>query len=116
MKLIEHYMNGYSDAAQREKLAAHRAAIFYLKKVATALGMAEGSYEVRSNKGGIAGPGEVTLHGERIYIQIGSSMSDRALVRRCKGRKDYCGERNHYVDVVDNPLAFAARVAVELNG
>ncbi len=66
------------------------------------LGLADGTYEVRSNKGGIAVGGEVTLHADHLYVQISQSCFGRGkeiMYRYCKGRKDYCGGHNHYFNV-----------------
>lgn len=69
-----------------------------LKRIAQRMGLPKGSYDIRSNMGGIAVSGEVTLHGEHIYIQLDKgSISDRLLYRRCNGRKDYCGHANHWM-------------------
>ena len=76
--------NGYSDAAQAAKQGAHRSTASLLRKVAAALGLAPGSYDIRSNEAGIAVPGEVILHGETIYIQVGG-LGLGVLVRSCKG-------------------------------
>jgi hypothetical protein len=71
-----------------------------LRALATELGLPVGSYDIRSNKGGIAVSGEVTLHGERVYVQIAQSCIGRGmgiLIRKCNGRKDYIGARNHWL-------------------
>lgn len=72
------------------------------KKVAQAiaekLGLAKGSYDIRVNPGGIAVSGEVTLHAERIYIQLGqSSLGPKFMWRLCRGRKDYTGGPNQWM-------------------
>lgn len=91
-----------------------------LKRLADALGLADDSYDLRSNKGGIAVSGEVTLHGEEIYVQlsIGSMGRDREIMfRRVAGRKDYCGDRNHWAAIGEllEPDRFAARIRRELH-
>lgn len=83
---------------EKEKADFHRKWIVRLKKLAKILGMEPGTFDVRSNKGGPAVLGEVTLHGEKIYIQA-SHYEWGALVRSCKGRKDYTGGRNQYVSL-----------------
>jgi hypothetical protein len=73
-----------------------------LKELAKAIGLSD--YDLRFNAGGPAVSGEVTLHGERIYVQIADSCMGKrvaVLFRKCKGRKDYCGETNHFAPVQD---------------
>jgi hypothetical protein len=40
------------------------------RQLATALRLRAGSFDLRSNKAGIAMSGEVTLHHARVYIQV----------------------------------------------
>lgn len=60
------------------------------------LGLEKGSYDIRVNKAGPAVSGEVTLHGEEIYVQFGQGIFNGFLCRSCKGRKDYVGGQNHF--------------------
>lgn len=56
-------------------------------------------YDLRSNMGGIAVSGEITLHSEHLYVQIsrGPFKNDiEALIRTCKGKKDYSGGNNYF--------------------
>jgi hypothetical protein len=78
------------------KEAFHTTAKAALKEVADALELPKGSYEIRSNKAGPAILGEVTLHGENIYVQVGESPHG-ILYRTCKGRKDYTGGGNQWL-------------------
>ena len=67
---------------------------------AKAMGLEKGEFDLRSNKGGIAVSGEVTLHSDNAYIQVSQSMGRaNVLYRSCNGRKDYSGGQNQYVDV-----------------
>lgn len=71
-----------------------------LRALASALALPTGSYDIRSNQGGIAVSGEITLHHERVYVQILQSCLGREygiLIRKCNGRKDYTGGRNHWL-------------------
>lgn len=80
----------------------HRAGKKALKALAAKLELPEGSFEVRSNKGGIAVSGEVTLHSDNLYVQIFESCTRRGLqvmFRTCKGRKDYSGGQNNFADI-----------------
>lgn len=93
-------VDGYSDASERAKAAFHRDGMSFLRKVASALGIPSTDYHLCSNKAGIAGSGEVTLHSDDIYIQLqescmGSGIS--VLYRSCKSRKDYAGNQNNWV-------------------
>src|SRR3546814_1178053 len=66
-----------------------------LKRLGDALCLADGSYDLRSNKGGIAVSGEIILHGEDIYVQLGLGIGSgrEVMFRRVAGRRDYCGDR-----------------------
>lgn len=69
--------------------------------LATMLGLQKGTYDVRSNMGGIAVSGEITLHGERIYVQFAQSACGPGMgfmFRACLGRKDYTGRCNHWME------------------
>ena len=91
-----------------------------LRLLAKALNLTAGSFEIRSNMGGIAVSGEVILHSDEIYIQISQSPFMRGndiLYRRCNGRKDYVGDRNHFApigELADYP-SFAAKVKRHLS-
>jgi len=70
-----------------------------LKTLAAVLGFAPDSYDIRSNQGGIAVSGEVTLHHSALYVQIcqpATGWNSGILIRTCKGRKDYTGGRNYF--------------------
>lgn len=85
----------YDDAQKR---AFHATARSRLRKLADELRFATGSYDLRSNKGGISVSGEITLHHEQVYVQVcqPASRSDTGiLIRTCEGRRDYSGGRNH---------------------
>jgi hypothetical protein len=90
----------------------HDAARRQLKLLAQALQLPPGSYEIRSNKAGIAVSGEVTLHGERIYVQAGQGAIQLGLLfRNCNGQKDYIGGFNCWTPLNDlNQPAELARL------
>ena len=91
----------------------HRDAKRVLKEIAIALGLKAGSYEIRSNMGGIAVGGEITLHADFLYIQIGELFDVKSfLVRSCDSRKDYTGGTNHHVKFgeVENLFEIAQRI------
>lgn len=83
-----------------DKLKFHKKAKVFLKSYAEdVLNLPSSEYDLRSNKGGDAGSGEVTLHTDKLYIQI--SGDKKILARTCNGRKDYCGNQNNYVNEKD---------------
>lgn len=100
---------------EQQKKRFHAAARSRLKKLAIELGLPAGSYDIRSNRAGIAVSGEITLHHEHIYIQVGQfglSSGHGILIRTCKGRKDITGDPNHFVALalLDDITALAAAV------
>lgn len=102
--LMAREINGYSQEAFEAKKAFHRDGMSFLRKLARALGLAEGTYDVRSNAGGVAVSGEVTLHSDDLYVQLGESfvgVGVQVLYRSCSSRKDYTGGRNHFAPVSD---------------
>lgn len=114
MRTLAEIDAGFSTYDYYKKEELHRAARAALKKVAKAIGLAPGSFEIRSNKGGISVSGEVTLHGEQIYVQAGArSYMAGVLYRTCSGRKDYCGHQNNFAELaeLDQPERFAAKLA-----
>lgn len=93
------------------KAAFHRVAKKYLRRLAATLALPKGSYEIRSNQGGIAVSGEATLHGEHLHLWIEQSCVGPAervvFYRGCHGRKDYTGMVNHTAvaaTLVDTPM------------
>ena len=93
----------------------HTAARARLRRLATTLGFPSGSFDLRSNPGGIAVSGEITLHHEDVYIQVcqpATGTDSGILIRTCQGRRDYTGGRNHFAPLrlLDDTLALAAQV------
>ena len=100
---------------EQQKRRFHTTARSRLKKLAAELALPPGSFEIRSNRAGIAVSGEITLHHERARIQVGQfgmSSGHGILIRTCKGRKDYTGGPNHFValTMLDDIPALAAAV------
>ena len=88
-----------STAAKRRWLTAAQLAC---KSVAEDLGLEPGTFEVRTCEGGSAVPDEVILHGESLYLCIGTSKPGGKLVgyaRSCEGRKDYTGGANRWLSI-----------------
>ena len=98
-----------------QKRAFHAAARSRLRKLAVILAFPRGSFDLRSNAGGIAVSGEITLHHERVYIQVSQpfgGFDSGILIRRCEGRRDYTGGCNHFAPLrlLDDLPALAAHV------
>jgi hypothetical protein len=95
----------YDDDAKR---LFHHHARRQLRLLADALGLAPGVYDLRSNKGGIAVSGEITMHGDRLYVQASQPATGHdsgVLYRVCESRKDYTGGRNNFasLDLLNDP-------------
>lgn len=85
-----------------DKVEYHKIAKRELRRIAKALGLQKENYQVRDSMGGDAVAGEVILHSDKFYVQIGEKFSGHGLhilYRTCKGLKDYCGGTNRYADV-----------------
>ena len=93
----------------------HHHARAQLLKLAEALGLDPAEYDLRSNAGGVAVSGEITLHADRLYVQV-SQPATRAdtgtLFRSCEGRRDYTGGRNNFasLDLLHRPDELAALI------
>ena len=86
----------------------HSRARCQLRRIAIALGLKADAYDLRSNQAGIAVSGEITLHGDRLYVQVSQSAMGHhsgVLCRTCKGRKDYVGGPNNFasLDLLNRP-------------
>ena len=80
----------------------HRTARARLRKLANLMGWQESSFDLRNNRAGVAVSGEIILHHDRVYIQVSQPATGHdsgILIRRCKDRKDYTGERNHFASL-----------------
>jgi hypothetical protein len=89
----------YDEDAKRE---FHLCARRQLRYLADALGLASGAYDLRSNRGGIAVSGEITLHAEHLYVQAcqpATGHDSGVMFRTCQGRKDYTGGRNNFASL-----------------
>ena len=101
--------------APEQKRRFHSTARARLRKLAAALGFAPATYDLRSNQGGIAVSGEITLHHEHVYVQVSHPAfggDTGILIRTCVGQRDYTGGPNHYAPLflLDDIPALAARV------
>lgn len=99
-KKLTKLLNSDLSYKYEEKEAFHREGKRVLRALAKALGLAPGTFNVRSNKGGIAVSGEVTLHADNFYLQISQSClgpGGEILLRTCKNQKDYTGGPNNFL-------------------
>jgi hypothetical protein len=110
-------MDWYADCSYEpeRKRRFHGKARARLRNLAAELGLPAGSFDLRSNQGGVAVSGEVTLHHDRVYVQV-SQPATRAdsgiLIRTCRGRRDYTGGPNNFAPLalLDDIPALAERV------
>ena len=99
----------------KRKRRFHTMARARLRDLATELRLTAGAFDLRSNAGGIAVSGEITLHSERVYVQVcqpATRADTGILIRSCDGRRDYSGGRNHFAPLalLDDIPALAVRV------
>ena len=97
-------IQAYDDAGHRNKELFHMRGKALLKFIAKDLGYVPGECDIRSNKSGVAGSGEITLHTEDLYIQLSQSCGGgglEVLYRTCKNRQDYCGGSNNWLSFID---------------
>ena len=97
------------------KRSFHRAATRRLKALAKACGWDKATFDLRSNKAGIAVSGEIVLHHDAVYISVSQSRMGSEtgiLIRTCKSRKDYVGGTNNFAPLrlLDDTAALARRV------
>ncbi|HEX7854999.1 MAG TPA: hypothetical protein VF503_15020 [Sphingobium sp.] len=106
----------YDEAAKRTFHAEGRLA---MRRLAEALGLEDGSYDIQSNKGGPAVSGEITLHGEHVWVRLsleGLGQDNEIVFRSVRGRDDHCGDRNRAASISEllAPDRFADRLRREL--
>lgn len=90
-----------------------------MRKLAGALSLPDDSYSIRSNRSGPAVSGEITLHGEEVWVQLslGALGPDNEVsFRRVGGRDDHLGDRRRFAAIREllNPERFADRLRREL--
>jgi hypothetical protein len=94
------------------KRAFHTQGRRRLRLLGTALGLSRDAYDLRTNQAGIAVSGEITLHGDRIYVQVSQPATGHdsgILYRTCEGREDYVGGANNFasLDLLHRPRELA---------
>lgn len=100
---------------EAQKRLFHSTARSRLRRLADELGLAPGSYDLRSEKAGIAVSGEITLHHEQVNTQVSQSVIGGGLdvlIRTCAGRRDYQDGNNNFLPLtsLDDIPALARRV------
>ncbi len=110
-------MDWYADCSYEpeRKRRFHATARARLRQLVAELRLQVGCFDLHSNQGGIAVSGEITLHGEQIYVQVcqpATRADSGILIRTCRGRRDYCGGANHFapLSLLDDIHALAAQV------
>lgn len=106
----------YDEAAKRVFHAEGRTA---MRRLAEALELVDGSFDIRCNKAGPAISGEITLHGDEVWVQLSLSCmgpDHEILFRQVRGRSDHIGDRNRWASINEllAPDRFAARLRREL--
>lgn len=111
--MFDWYRRCAYDAEQKRQFHRHGRA--KLKALAKEMRFAPGSFDIRSSQGGVAVSGEITLHHERVYLQVcqpATGADSGILIRTCEGRRDYTGGRNHFAPLsrLDEPALLAEYV------
>lgn len=99
-------INAYTESGAAFKDYFHLEGKKFLHNLAKAIGAPAGTFDIRSNKGGMAVSGEVILHTDTLYVQLYESAirpGVEVLFRSCRGRSDYTGGQNFYASL---PLVF----------
>ncbi|HEY9211587.1 MAG TPA: hypothetical protein VIQ29_01900 [Ancylobacter sp.] len=110
-------MDWYADCSYHaeRKRRFHATARARLRQLVAELRLPAGRFDLRSIQGGIAVSGEITLHGEQIYVQVcqpATRADTGILIRTCRDRRDYCGGANHFapLSLLDDIPTLAAQV------
>lgn len=91
-----------------------------LRALGDALGLADDSYAITSQRGGAAISGDVTLHADHLYVRLsldGMGAGREVMFRKVAGRRDFIGERSHWAAVHElvRPERLAARIRRDLH-
>ena len=88
---------------EANKARFHKDGKAICRQLVKLMGLEKGQYNLRSNMGGIAVSGEVTLHTDGVYFQLSQSAVAglEVMYRKCKDQKDYTGGRNRWMKFAD---------------
>ena len=92
----------YGDVAVKNEF--HRLGRCTMECIVGAMGIVdEMDYDVRSNMGGITVCGAITLHTNKVYIQMSKSDhgTGRIMYRSCRSLRDYSGGKNYWICMED---------------
>ncbi len=95
------------------KCVFHTQARRRLRLLGAALGLTHDDYDLRTVKAGISVSGDVTLHGDHVYVRVSQpaagSDEEGILFRACEGREDYVGGDNNFasLDLLHQPKELA---------
>jgi hypothetical protein len=99
---------GYCQDGRKEEM--HRLGKSILRQLAETMHLAKAEFDIRSNMGGIAVNGEITLHAPEFYLQLGGTFcTGKFMWRTCNGMRDYCGDFNRFA--ANEALAHLAPLA-----
>ncbi len=96
----------------------HRASKSLLRRLADAMGLEKGEYEISSSLAGIAVSGEIILHTDYLYIVISEGGFMPVMYKTCDGMKDYQGGDNHWapIEALKDIQVFADYLKLVLGG
>jgi hypothetical protein len=86
--------NGFTPDVATKKQLFYLASTKLLLQLALELKLTSEDFVIRSNAGTKSASGELTLHGDSIFVQLYESFGHRGvgiLYRRCKSRNDFIG-------------------------
>ena len=117
--MFDWYRRCAYDGEQKKQF--HREARPRCARSQRSCGSRTSSFDLRSNRGGVAVSGEITLHHDRVYIQVcqpATGADSGILIRTCEGRRDYEGGRNHLapLSLLDHPAELAEYVRAVMSG
>lgn len=108
--------NSFGYHPQNKSVFLHNTARL-AERIAQDLELAPGSYDIRTNRGGIAVSGDVHLQSNSLYVSFTADSefcgAKRFMFRRCRSRKDYVGLQNRWVDWMDLATAGGYNAALE---
>ena len=111
---VAHDADAARDSAAADTIEAKRA----LARLADVLGLRSADYDLHVSAGAPSDLGEVTLHADRLYVQvtIGGFGPGEILFRSVRGRRDYTGGRNRWarIEELHEPERLGRRIAREV--